>query len=160
MSVQQATFAAGCFWGVEAAFRKVHGVIATQVGFMGGHTPQPSYLQVCNGDTGHAEVVYVQYNAAQVSYSDLLEVFWAIHDPTTYHRQGPDIGSQYRSAIFYYNGEQKQIAEQSLQKLAQSGTYPNKIVTEIVPASTFYPAEEYHQRYYEKQGIAGCRLKG
>ncbi|MDF2940119.1 MAG: Peptide methionine sulfoxide reductase msrA [Gammaproteobacteria bacterium] len=158
MPIQLATFAAGCFWGVEAAFRKVHGVVETQVGFMGGHTDQPSYMQVCNGNTGHAEVVHLHYDPSQVPYEDLLQVFWAIHDPTTFHKQGPDVGSQYRSAIFYYDPEQKQIAELSMQKLAQSGTHPNKIVTEIVPASTFYKAEEYHQRYYEKQGIQGCRL--
>jgi peptide-methionine (S)-S-oxide reductase len=160
MPIQLATFAAGCFWGIEAAFRKVHGVVETQVGFMGGHTDKPTYKQVCSSNTGHAEVVHLQYDSAQVSYEDLLQVFWAIHDPTTYHRQGPDIGSQYRSAIFYYNPEQKQAAERSAKKLEQSGTYPNKIVTEMVPASTFYPAEEYHQRYYEKNGLQACALKG
>jgi len=160
MSNQLATFAAGCFWGVEAAFRKVHGVVHTQVGFMGGHTPKPSYLEVCRTDTGHAEVVQLEFDPEQVSYEDLLQVFWAVHNPTTFHRQGPDIGSQYRSAIFYHCLDQKHSAEQSLTQLEQTGIYPDKIVTELVPASTFYKAEEYHQQYYEKQGIQSCRLKG
>ncbi|MDF2530051.1 MAG: msrA [Gammaproteobacteria bacterium] len=158
MPTQLATFAAGCFWGIEAAFRKVHGVLETQVGYTGGHSDKPTYSQVCSGATGHAEAVRLEYDPEQIAYEDLLQVFWAIHDPTTFHRQGPDIGSQYRSVIFYHSPEQKQAALQSIQKLEQSGTYPNKIVTEITPASTFYPAEEYHQRYYEKQGIQGCRL--
>ncbi|MDO8953807.1 MAG: peptide-methionine (S)-S-oxide reductase MsrA [Gammaproteobacteria bacterium] len=160
MPTEFASFAAGCFWGIEAAFSKVPCVLKTEVGYMGGHTENPSYREVCREDTGHAEVVQIKYDPTQVSYKDLLQLFWELHDPTSFHRQGPDSGSQYRSAIFYHTPEQKLIAEQSLMQLEQTGRYSAKIVTEIAPASTFYKAEEYHQHYIEKQGLQGCGLKG
>ncbi len=145
-----AIFAAGCFWGIEAAFRREAGVIATRVGYIGGQTEAPSYEQVCTGGTGHAEAVEVIYDPAQTSYEALLMAFWACHDPTTLNRQGPDIGTQYRSAIFYRDEAQKQAAEASKQKEGASGRWGAPIVTEIVPAAAFYPAEDYHQRYEEK----------
>ncbi|MGD8867731.1 MAG: peptide-methionine (S)-S-oxide reductase MsrA [Gemmatimonadales bacterium] len=148
-----ATFAAGCFWGVEAAFRKVTGVRSTAVGYTGGTVKEVTYQQVCSGATGHAEAVRVQYDPEEVSYEGLLEVFWNIHDPTTQDRQGPDVGSQYRSAVFYHDSRQKDAAESSKQKLERSGRYWNPIVTEITPASEFYTAEEHHQQYYEKRGL-------
>ncbi|MEW6237847.1 MAG: peptide-methionine (S)-S-oxide reductase MsrA [Candidatus Omnitrophota bacterium] len=150
--MEKAAFAAGCFWGVEATFRKVKGVAETAAGYMGGTTKNPTYRDVCTDRTGHAEAVYVEYDPAQVSYEELLKVFWANHNPTTLNRQGPDIGTQYRSAIFYYNDKQKQEAIVSKERLQNSHRYKRKIVTEIVPAQTFYRAEEYHQRYYEKHG--------
>jgi peptide-methionine (S)-S-oxide reductase len=153
-SIEKATFAAGCFWGVEAAFREVEGVISTRVGYTGGSTPNPSYKEVCTGRTGHAEAVEVTYDPQIVSYEQMLDIFWKIHDPTTPNRQGPDIGTQYRSAIFYHDKKQKEIALSCLQKLQESGKF-NTIVTEIEPASEFYPAEDYHQQYLEKTGI--CR---
>lgn len=145
-----ATFGAGCFWGVEAAFRELKGVVNTTVGFMGGILKNPTYKDVCTDKTGHAEVVQVEYDPNQVSYSKLLDVFWSIHDPTTPNRQGPDVGSQYRSIIFYYTPEQEKAARQSKEKLDNSGRLRKPIITEIVPAKEFYKAEEYHQRYYEK----------
>lgn len=155
-----ATFGAGCFWGVEAAFRELKGVVKTTVGFMGGTLKNPTYKDVCTDKTGHAEVVEVEYDPTQVSYAKLLDVFWSIHDPTTPDRQGPDMGSQYRSVIFYHNLEQEKAARQSKEKLEQSGKYKRPIVTEIVPAGEFYKAEEYHQRYYEKQGIKpACHIE-
>ncbi len=149
----KATFAAGCFWGVEAAFRKVPGVLDTAVGFTGGALDNPSYEEVCTGKTGHAEAVQVEYDSDQVSYDQLLDVFWNIHDPTTQDRQGPDVGTQYRSAIYYHTDEQEETAEESKKKLERSGHYWNPVVTEIAPATEFYAAEEYHQKYYDKRGL-------
>jgi len=148
--IDMATFAAGCFWGVESTFRKMPGVADTRVGYCGGHVPEPSYEQVCTGMTGHAESVEVRFDPALISYDALLDVFWGCHDPTQLNRQGPDIGSQYRSAIFYHNKTQKEAAITSRDALQQHLAMP--VVTEIVAASPFYPAEEYHQRYLEKQG--------
>ncbi len=153
MKTSKATFGAGCFWGVEAMFRKVPGVTEAFSGYTGGTLEHPTYEQVCTGDTGHAEAVEVTYDADAVSYEKLLEVFWNNHNPTTPNQQGPDHGSQYRSVIFFHDDEQKKLAEASKQALADSGKWPRPIVTEIVPAETFYRAEEYHQRYFEKQGI-------
>jgi peptide-methionine (S)-S-oxide reductase len=155
---EKATFAAGCFWGVEAAFRGVKGVTETQVGYTGGHTPNPTYEQVCTDRTGHAEAVEVTFDPEKVSYAELLRIFWQIHDPTTPNRQGPDLGSQYRSAIFTHSGEQKRLVEESRDALGRSGRFRRPIVTEIVPAQTFWRAEEYHQRYLEKHGRASCHL--
>jgi peptide-methionine (S)-S-oxide reductase len=151
--LEKATFAAGCFWGIEKAFRQVKGVVATAVGFSGGHFERPTYEQVCSLDTGHAEAVRVIFDPKVVSYVTLLDVFWKIHDPTTKDRQGPDVGKQYRSAIFYHNEEQKAAAIVSMEKLEKSGAFKNPIVTEIVPISAFYMAEEYHQQYFEKKGF-------
>lgn len=153
-----ATFAAGCFWGVEASFRRVKGVTDTTVGYTGGHAENPNYEEVCTGTTGHAEAVRVEYDPEVLAYEELLDVFWGCHNPTTRNRQGPDIGTQYRSAIFYHTPEQKAAAERSKKKLEDAGEYDRPIVTEIVPASEFYRAEEYHQQYLEKQGRAGCGL--
>ncbi|MGC9307573.1 MAG: peptide-methionine (S)-S-oxide reductase MsrA [Thermoplasmatota archaeon] len=153
-SLRTATFAAGCFWGVEAAFRELDGVISTMVGYTGGTTLNPSYKEVCTGTTGHAEAVQLSYDPDVISYEELLDVFWDIHDPTQRDRQGPDVGSQYRSAIFYHDEEQRQAAEQSRRQLQQSGRLHGDIATEITQAEPFYPAEKYHQRYYEKHG---CR---
>jgi peptide-methionine (S)-S-oxide reductase len=150
----KATFAAGCFWGVESAFRQVPGVIATAVGYTGGQTKNPTYKEVCSDRTGHAEALLVEYDPAQVSYEQLLDVFWEIHDPTQVNRQGPDYGSQYRTAIFVHDAEQEKAANASKERLAQSGKYRKPIVTEIVPAGEFYMAEDYHQQYFEKRGIA------
>jgi peptide-methionine (S)-S-oxide reductase len=155
---QKATFAAGCFWGVEHAFRQVEGVVATRVGYSGGTTPNPTYKQVCTGRTGHAEAVEVTYDPERVGYGDLLGVFWENHDPTTRNRQGVDIGSQYRSVVFVHDDEQKQAALVSRDELDDSGKFRKPIVTEIVPAAEFWEAEEYHQQYYKKNGIASCRL--
>jgi peptide-methionine (S)-S-oxide reductase len=155
---EKATFAAGCFWGVEAAFAKVPGVVSTQVGYTGGHTENPTYKEVCTDRTGHAEAVEVTYDPAKISYEQLLDIFWSIHDPTTLNRQGPDVGTQYRSAIFYHNKDQQRAAEASKHKLEKSGRFDKPIVTEISPASKFYRAEEYHQRYFEKHGISACHL--
>ena len=149
--LEKATFAAGCFWGVEEAFRRVPGVVKTRVGYTGGHTPNPTYQEVCTGETGHAEAVEVIYDPRVVSYERLLEVFWSIHDPTSLNRQGWDVGTQYRSAIFYHTREQARAARSSRARLEASGRYKDPIVTEIVPAGPFYPAEEYHQGYYEKR---------
>ena len=151
-----ATFAAGCFWGVEQEFRNQEGVVATAVGFMGGHTLNPTYKEVCYEKTGHAEVVQVEFDPSVISYSKLLDIFWHLHDPTTVNRQGPDIGDQYRSAVFYHSPNQKNIAISSRNAIQESGEVKNKIVTEISPASDFYPAEEYHQQYVEKGGHAVC----
>lgn len=157
--MEKATFAAGCFWGVEAAFRQAKGVVSTAVGYTGGSFENPTYKQVCSGKTGHAEAVEVEYDPSQVSYEGLLNVFWEIHDPTTLNRQGPDIGAQYRSAIFFHTPEQKVAAIASKERLQHSGRYKNPVVTEIVPASEFYRAEDYHQQYFEKRGSA-CRTQG
>jgi peptide-methionine (S)-S-oxide reductase len=152
----KATFGAGCFWGVEEAFRQVNGVTATAVGYAGGALENPTYKQVCTDRTGHAEVVEVEYDPSQVSYEELLELFWSIHDPTTPDRQGPDVGSQYRSAIFYHTPEQQAAAQAS--KENASSRFRRPIVTEITPAPTFYRAEEYHQQYLAKRGVASCHL--
>jgi peptide methionine sulfoxide reductase msrA/msrB len=154
----QAAFGAGCFWGVEAAFREVPGVRETAVGYQGGTLKNPSYEDVCSGRTGHAEVVHVEYDPAEVTYDQLLEIFWAEHDPTTPNRQGPDVGTQYRSVIFYYTPAQKAAAEASKAKLAASGRFKRPIVTQIVAAPDFYRAEEYHQRYLEKRGQRSCAI--
>jgi peptide-methionine (S)-S-oxide reductase len=155
--MEKATFGAGCFWGVEAEFREIPGVVDTAVGFSGGHTQNPTYREVCTGETGHAEVVEVTFDPAKVSYDALLDAFWQIHDPTTRDRQGPDFGTQYRSAIFYHSPEQRAAAEASKAALEASGRFKRPIVTEISPAGPFYRAEEYHQRYLEKQGRVGHR---
>ena len=152
--MELATFGAGCFWGVESAFRQIPGVADATVGYEGGSLVNPSYKDVCTDDTGHAEVVQVGFDPAKVSYDQLLDAFWNLHDPTTLNRQGPDVGTQYRSVIFTHSPEQETAAKASLAKLASSGRFKRPIVTQVVPASTFYPAEEYHQRYFEKQGIA------
>jgi len=156
--MHKATFGAGCFWGVEAAFRQVQGVTATQVGYAGGTLPNPTYQDVCAGRTGHAEVVEVEYDSSEVSYEELLEVFWENHDPTTLNRQGPDVGTQYRSAIFFHTPEQEAAARASKERLENSGPYRRPIVTEITAASEFYRAEEYHQQYLEKRGLAHCNI--
>ena len=150
--MEKATFGAGCFWGIEAGFRKVKGVSDVTVGYAGGSTDNPTYEQVCSGMTGHAEVVEVNFDSDQVSFEELLEVFWQIHDPTTLNRQGPDIGTQYRSAIFYHSNSQLESAKNSLAKLTASGGFSNPVVTEITEHKSFYRAEEYHQRYFEKMG--------
>ncbi len=154
--MEQATFAAGCFWGVELAFSKVKGVHSTQVGYTGGHTANPNYQMVCTGASGHAEVVLVEYDPAVVSYGELLDLFWRKHDPTQVNRQGPDVGTQYRSAIFFHTPEQKEEAERSREALSKSDRYTLPIATEIVPAVTFYAAEDYHQKYLEKRGMTDC----
>ena len=151
---ERATFAAGCFWGVEATFRQIPGVLQTAVGYTGGHVPSPTYRQVCGHRTGHAEAVEVWFDPAQVSYPELLEVFWRIHNPTTRNRQGFDFGSQYRSAIFCHDAGQQETAIASRDAVQQS--LRRQIVTQITPASAFYRAEEYHQRYLEKNGQAAC----
>jgi len=148
--MEKATVAAGCFWGIEEDFRKTKGVCAAMVGYTGGHFKNPTYEDVCSGQTGHAEAVEIEFDPNVITYGKLLEVFWAIHDPTTLDRQGPDVGSQYRSAIFYHTPQQKQIAEQSKEKLRASGRFQNEVVTQIVSASDFFKAEEYHQCYLTK----------
>lgn len=154
--LQKATFGAGCFWGVETAFREVKGVISTVVGYMGGDLDNPSYQDVCTGTTGHSEVVEVIFNSHEVSYRDLLRLFWSIHDPTTVNRQGPDVGVQYRSVIFYHDLDQKKLAEKMRDELQKSNIYPRDIVTAIEPAQTFWKAEDYHQQYFEKTKRRSC----
>ncbi|MBI3779567.1 MAG: peptide-methionine (S)-S-oxide reductase MsrA [candidate division NC10 bacterium] len=156
--MEKATFAAGCFWGVEAAFRRMKGVVSTSVGYTGGAFNDPTYKDVCSGKTGHAEAVEVEHDPSKVSYDELLTVFWEIHDPTTSNRQGPDVGTQYRSAIFFHTPEQRAAAIASKEKLQRSGRYTKPIVTEITPASQFYRAEDYHQQYFEKQGLSSCNI--
>jgi peptide methionine sulfoxide reductase msrA/msrB len=153
-----ATFAAGCFWGVEEILKKIDGVIETTAGYTGGKTANPTYKMVCTGKTGQAEAVQVKFDPDIISYEELLDYFWRLHDPTTKNRQGADIGSQYRSAIFYHSEEQKNTAQKSKENFDQSGVFKNKTVTEIVPATTFYPAEEYHQDYFEKNGGRVCHI--
>ena len=152
-----ATFGAGCFWGVEAAFREVDGVVNAQVGYAGGQLADPTYRDVCSGGTGHAEVVRVEYDPSRVSYEQLLDVFWSCHDPTQVNRQGPDVGEQYRSVIFFHTPAQEAAARASKERLERSGRHRRPIATQIVPAPTFFRAEEYHQRYLEKHGIVHCR---
>jgi peptide-methionine (S)-S-oxide reductase len=154
----KATFAAGCFWGVEATFRQFPGVTATRVGYIGGQTVNPTYKDVCTDTTGHAEAVEVDYDPAKLSYEQLLDVFWENHDPTQLNRQGPDFGKQYRSAIFYHSLDQETAANASKEKLGKSGRFSKPIMTQIVPAETFYEAEDYHQQYLEKRGLASCHL--
>jgi peptide-methionine (S)-S-oxide reductase len=149
--MEKATFGMGCFWGPEELFRRVDGVISTSVGFMGGSVENPTYEEVCTGRTGHAEVVAVEFDPSRVSYQELLEIFWARHDPTTRNRQGPDIGTQYRSVLFFHSPEQEAAARASKEELERCGRHRREIVTEIVPASSYYPADEYHQRYVEKR---------
>ncbi|MGY8992109.1 MAG: peptide-methionine (S)-S-oxide reductase MsrA [Rhodospirillales bacterium] len=150
--MEKATFAAGCFWGVEHTFRQLEGVTKTQVGYIGGSSDQPTYEQVCSGQTGHAEAVEIEYDANRITYTKLLGVFWGLHDPTTKDRQGPDVGSQYRSAIFPHNDTQKTQAEISKKTLDESGRFGDPIVTQIEPLATFWSAETYHQQYFEKMG--------
>ena len=156
--MDKATFGAGCFWGVEAAFRKLPGVITTMVGYGGGKKENPTYQEVCTDTTGHAELVEITFDPAKVSYEQLLEVFWQNHDPTTRNRQGPDVGSQYRSVIFHHSPVQEAAARASKEKLDKSGKFRRPIVTEIAPAPPFYKAEEYHQCYLEKRGLATCHI--
>jgi len=157
--MSKAIFAAGCFWGVEAAFRQLEGVTATRVGYIGGQTANPTYKQVCSDGTGHAEAVEVTYDPAKISYDKLLEVFWENHDPTQVNRQGPDYGTQYRSAIFFTAPEQEAEARASKEALEKSHRFSRPIATQIVPAPTFYEAEDYHQQYLEKRGLATCHIK-
>jgi len=156
--METAIFGAGCFWGVEAAFREVEGVVSKRVGYTGGWFDNPTYTDVCSGRTGHAESVEVTYDPAKVSYDQLLNVFWEVHDPTTLNRQGPDVGSQYRSVIFFRNSEEEAAARASKERLQGSGKHPRKIVTEITRASQFWEAEDYHQHYFEKRGVTHCRV--
>jgi peptide-methionine (S)-S-oxide reductase len=156
--LEKATFGAGCFWGVEEAFMYLKGVVSTSVGYMGGYFENPTYQDVCTGETGHAEVVEIIYDPSEISYSQLLDVFWKIHDPTTLNRQGPDIGLQYRSVIFYHTPEQEKQAKKSKEQLNSSGKFNRDIVTAIEGADTFYRAEKYHQKYLEKRGLKSCRF--
>ena len=158
MTTEKAMFGAGCFWGVETTFRNIKGVSNATVGYAGGKTENPTYEDVCSDETGHAEVVEVEYDPTQVSYERLLETFWANHDPTTLNRQGPDVGTQYRSVIFYYTPEQKAAAEESKNELDRAGRFRRPIVTQIEAAPKFYRAEEYHQRYLEKRGMTHCAI--
>jgi len=156
--MEKATFGAGCFWGVEAAFREIPGVIDAAAGYEGGSLERPSYQDVCTDRTGHAEVVELTFDPGKVSYETLVGKFFEMHDPTTLNRQGPDVGTQYRSVVFYHSPEQKKTAEELKKKLQESGKFRRPIVTEIVPASTFWRAEEYHQRYLEKRGLRACHI--
>ncbi|MDQ2898997.1 MAG: peptide-methionine (S)-S-oxide reductase MsrA [Acidobacteriota bacterium] len=157
--MEKATFAAGCFWGVEEAFRQVPGVESTSAGYIGGKTKDPTYKDVCSGRTGHAEAVEVTYDPLKVTYNDLLKIFWENHDPTTLNRQGPDVGEQYRSAIFFHNPEQQQAAKASKEKLQSDGRFRRPIVTEIKPAPDYFAAEDYHQQYLAKRGLAHCSTR-
>ena len=156
--MEKATFGAGCFWGVEETFRRMPGVVDTRVGYLGGTLDHPSYRQVCTDTTGHAEVVQVTFDPAKIGYSDLVEAFWKLHDPTQVNRQGPDYGSQYRSAIFYHSPEQKEEAEAAKELLEKSGRLRKPVATEITEATTFWEAEEYHQQYLAKQGKSTCHI--
>ena len=159
MSIEKATFGAGCFWGVEAAFAVIPGVTATAVGYEGGSLDRPTYKDVCTDKTGHAEVVELDFDPEKVTYDKLLDAFFELHDPTTLNRQGPDWGAQYRSAIFFHDAQQEAAARASKDVLVKEGVFKKPIVTEIVPASEFYRAEEYHQQYFEKQGIKSCHIQ-
>lgn len=156
MATEKATFAAGCFWGVEETFRRLPGVIATRVGYTGGATDEPTYKQVCTGTTGHAEAVEVEFNPAQIGYGELLEVFWRAHDPTQVNRQGPDHGTQYRSAIFFHSPEQEAAARADVERFGREARFGRPIASQIVPAGPFYAAEEYHQQYLKKRGVDAC----
>ncbi|HNX47452.1 MAG TPA: peptide-methionine (S)-S-oxide reductase MsrA [Methanomassiliicoccales archaeon] len=158
MTLKKATFAAGCFWGVEARFMKVKGVAQTEVGYMGGHTESPTYRDVCTDRTGHAEVVQLTYDDSVVSYDGLLDVFWSSHDPTQRNRQGPDVGTQYRTAIFYHDEEQRSVAERSKATLDASGRFKRPIATLVERAGPFWKAEEYHQKYLQKKGLDTCHI--
>lgn len=158
VKTELATFGAGCFWGVEEAFRRLHGVVDTQVGYEGGATKNPSYQEVCTDRTGHVEVVQVEFDPTQVRYEQLLDLFWSSHNPTQVNRQGPDVGTQYRTVIFYHTPEQQAIAEASKKALDESGRFSRPIATKIEPAQTFYRAEEYHQRYLAKRGLDSCHV--
>jgi peptide-methionine (S)-S-oxide reductase len=158
ITMEKATFGAGCFWGVETAFRQIDGVISTTVGYSGGRTANPTYRDVCSDETGHAEVVEVEFDPAKVRYEQLLDVFWENHDPTTLNRQGPDVGSQYRSAIFFHSPAQQAAARASKARLEAAKRFRRPIVTQIEPAATFYRAEDYHQQYLEKRGLASCHI--
>jgi len=158
MAIKKATFAAGCFWGVEATFQKVKGVVQTEVGYMGGHTESPTYQDVCTDRTGHAEVVQVTFDDEQVRYQQLLDIFWKGHDPTQRNRQGPDVGMQYRSAIFYHDEEQLKEAMASKTALGASGRFPRPIATNLEKAGPFWRAEEYHQKYLQKKGLDSCHI--
>jgi len=154
--MEKATFGAGCFWGVEEAFCRIKGVTSTAVGFSGGKTVDPTYKEVCTGKTGHAEVIQIEFDPSRITYDDLLAIFFRIHDPTTQNRQGPDVGSQYRSVIFYHSPTQEKRARAYKEQLELSGRYDSPIVTEILPAGPFYQAEDYHQKYHQKNG-GSCR---
>ncbi len=154
--MQKAIFGAGCFWGVELTFSKVDGVRSTAVGYCGGNVPNPTYEMVCTGQSGHAEVILIEFDPDKISYEKLLDIFWSLHDPTTLNRQGPDIGTQYRSAIFFLDENQEALSKISRDKLKNSGKYKNDIVTEITEAQEFYRAEEYHQKYLENRGLGSC----
>ncbi len=156
--MEKATFGAGCFWGVEAAFRQLPGVVSTAVGYSGGGTSHPTYKDVCSDETGHAEVIEITFDPAKIGYEQLLEAFWKVHDPTTLNRQGPDVGTQYRSAIFTHSPEQDQTARAAKARLEASGRFRRPVVTEIAPAGPFWRAEEYHQQYLEKRGAASCHI--
>jgi peptide-methionine (S)-S-oxide reductase len=156
--MEKATFAAGCFWGVEETFRKTEGVTKTSVGYAGGHTDKPTYEQVCGGRTGHAEACEVDFDPSVISYEQLVELFFELHDPTTLNRQGPDVGEQYRSVIFYHDENQKKIAQAVIAKLEAQKKFPRKIVTELVAAPEYFPAEDYHQQYFLKRGISHCHI--
>ena len=153
-----ATFGAGCFWGVELRFSELDGVLSTAVGYMGGQLDEPTYQQVCTDSTGHAEVVQITFDPAKISYEQLLNCFWQWHDPTTLNRQGPDVGSQYRSAIFYHDDAQLALAKQSIKALEAAGVFARPIVTSLEPAATFWRAEEYHQDYLKKRGMSACHI--
>jgi peptide-methionine (S)-S-oxide reductase len=156
--MEKATFGAGCFWGVEAAFRQLPGVTATAVGYMGGRTPNPSYKDVCSDTTGHAEVVEVTFDPAKLPYETLLDLFFKSHNPTQLNRQGPDVGTQYRTVVFTHSDDQRKAAEKAKEALQQSGKFRAPVVTQITPASTFWIAEDYHQQYLEKRGLASCHI--
>lgn len=155
----KATFAAGCFWGVEVTFRQLPGVLSTRVGYTGGNFANPTYQDVCTDRTGHAEAVEVEFDPAKISYEKLLDVFWENHDPTQLNRQGPDVGTQYRSAIFFHSPEQAAIARASKEQLEKSHRFSRPIATQILPATEFFQAEDYHQQYLEKRGLASCHIK-
>jgi len=158
MQSEKATFGAGCFWGVEETFRKLKGVLSTAVGYAGGTKENPTYKDVCTDETGHAEVLQVEFDPSQVTYDELLDVFWSNHNPTTLNRQGPDVGTQYRSVIFYHSPEQREEAIASKENIEKSGRFKRPVVTQIEPAPTFWRAEEYHQRYLEKRGQSHCAV--
>jgi peptide-methionine (S)-S-oxide reductase len=158
MTMEKATFGAGCFWGVEETFRKLKGVTSTAVGYAGGNKENPGYEDVCSDETGHAEVVQLEFDPSQINYDQLLDVFWSNHNPTTLNRQGPDVGTQYRSVIFYHSPEQRAAAETSKRKISESGKFNRPVVTRIEPAPKFWRAEEYHQRYLEKRGQSHCAI--